>query len=189
MGSRILTVFFLLAFFFSACQDHKREEQLTRWEQSLKERERQLSLKEADYQSLLQMRDSLVARKDSAVAQIWPAYVNAQWKSTVICEESNCGNYVIGDQRSETWEFQADSAGMFARVLNNKKLVRVYAGRFEHNEIYLHFQTDSAVKKRVTMDVVFDQISQGTIKGTQTITGENNCTAKFSVELARTTPN
>jgi hypothetical protein len=188
MMLRSLFAFFLLSFLITACKENnkykKQEEQLKRWEQNLREREQQLSLKEADYKSLMMMRDSLLARKDSMVAQVWPAFVNGQWKSTILCKESNCNNYVIGDQRSEMWEFNADSAGMFTRVLNNTKLVRVYSGRFDANKILLHF-TDSTLKKKVDMQVVLDQIDKDMIKGTEVIVGENNCTAKFSVELAR----
>lgn len=188
MVSRSLFAFFLLSFFITACKDNnkdkKREEQLNRWEQNLREREQQLSLKEADYKSLLLIRDSLLARKDSVVARVWPASVNGKWKSTILCKESNCDNYVIGDQRSETWEFNADSAGMFTNVLNNTKLVRVYSGRFDANKILLRF-TDSTLRKKVDMQVVLDQIDQNIIKGTEVVFGENNCTAKFSVELTR----
>lgn len=188
MVPRSLFVFFLLSFSFIACnnktKDNKQEERLNHWEQDLRERERQLSLKEADYKSLLLMRDSLLARRDSAVARVWPAAVNGQWNSTILCKESNCNNYVIGDQRSEIWDFKADSAGMFTNVLNNTKLVRIYSGRFNANEIHLRY-TDSTLKKKVDMQVVLDQINQDVIKGTEVILGENNCTAKFSVELSR----
>lgn len=181
------TLIILLIIVCSACQNHKREEQLTNWEQALKKREQQLTLKEADYQSLLCMRDSLFASKDTAVVRSWPAAIDGAWKSTVICKESNCNNYVIGDQRTETWEFAADSTGLFVRVLNDKKLVRIYNARFEQQHIQLHFQTDSTAQKKVDMQVALDDIQSDVIKGTQLVTGEKNCTAKFAVELIRPT--
>lgn len=179
---------FLLSLVLTACKDNnkvnRQEERINLREQNLREREQQLSLKEAEYKSLLLMRDSLLARRDSVVARVWPAAINGRWKSTILCKESNCSNYVIGDQRSEIWEFNTDSTGMFTQVLNNTKLVRVYSGRFDANEIHLRF-TDSTLQKKVDMQVVLNQIGQDVIKGTEVILGENNCTAKFSVELVR----
>ena len=185
MVLRNLFVFFMLPLLMAACADNRQEERLARWEQTLRERERQLSLKEADYESLLRMRDSLLARKDSAVSQSWPQAINGRWNSTIICKESNCSDYVIGDQRSEVWEFATDSAGMFTKVFNNSKLVRVFSGSFPGNEIHLHFKTDSTVGKKGDRQVVLNQIDKDIIRGTQIITGGNNCTARFSVELAR----
>lgn len=187
MSLKKYSVFVLLILVFSACKDSKREEQLNKWEQSLKQREQQLSLKEADYQSLLHMRDSLLAIKDTTIRQSWPAAVTGAWKNTVICRESNCTDYVIGDQRSETWEFQSDSTGLFVRVFNDKKLVRVYAGQLRDQQIQLRFQTDSTAQRKVVMEVSLDDIKPEVVKGTQVVTGMKDCVAKFSVELVRAT--
>ena len=185
MVLRSLFTLFILSAAIAACTDNRREERLARWEQTLRERERQFSLKEADYESLLRMRDSLMARKDTVVPESWPQAVNDRWNSTIICKESDCSDYVIGDQRSDVWEFTTDSAGMFAKVLNNSKLVRVFSGSFANNEIHLRFKTDSAVVTQVDRQVVLNQIEDNVMKGTEIITGKNNCTARFSVELAR----
>ena len=152
-------------------------------------REQEFETKEADYNQLLKMRDSLFALKDkkvlndTLVAKTWPDSLGVQWSSKMVCRESNCSNYVIGDQRSEVWQFSSDSLGIFANVLNNDKLVRVYRADYTDNKIVMHFATDSTAKSKVKMNVVLDDVKKKVIKGTQTITGKDNCNAKFSVEL------
>ena len=187
---RILFTLFSVFLLSAACTDNKEEQRLRNWERSLQNREREWSLKEADYQSLLRWRDSLLAHKDSAVvAQEWPASVSGEWKSNMRCRESNCSNYVIGDKRSEIWEFGADSVGLFVKVFNDMKLVRIFSGRFDRQAIYLHFKTDSTSRNQADIQVVLDKIDQNTMNGNQTINGDNNCAALFSVDLTRTSKN
>ncbi|MNR31154.1 hypothetical protein D3C85_1486480 [compost metagenome] len=47
----------------------------------------------------------------------------------------------------------------------------------------LEFSSDSVSKNRVKMNVVLDDIKENIIKGKQTITGQDNCSARFAVEL------
>lgn len=169
--------------------DHKKEEELTERERALTAREQEFETKEADYNQLLKMRDSLITLKDKKVlndtliVKTWPDSLGLQWSSKMICRESNCSNYVIGDQRSEVWQFSSDSLGIFANVLNNDKMVRVYRADYTDNKIVMHFDADSTAKSKVKMNVVLDDVRKKVIKGTQTITGKDNCSAKFSVEL------
>jgi hypothetical protein len=187
---RALFIYFPLLLLIAACADNKEEQRLRNWEQSLQNRELEWSLKEADYQSLIKMRDSILTHKDTVVAaQVWPESVMGEWKSNMRCNESNCSNYVIGDKRSERWEFGADSVGLFVKAFNDTKLVRIFSGRIEQEKIYLHFKTDSTSSKKADIQVVLDKIDQHTINGTQTISGDNDCTARFSVDLTRTPKN
>lgn len=101
----------------------------------------------------------------------------------MLCRESNCSNYVIGDQRNESWQFISDSTGIYTNVLNAKKLVRVFKAKYIDDKIILEFNSDSISKNRTKMNVVLDDIKNNVIKGTQTITGQDNCIARFSVEL------
>lgn len=180
----------LILFFtclFISCEN-KKELELREREQALNLREEKIAKKEADYQSLLTFRDSIYALKDT-VKEIatsvkeWPENIQGIWNSKMLCRESNCSKYVIGDQRNETWQFLSDSTGIYTNVLNNKKLTRVFQAKYIEDKILLEFKTDSVTKNSVKMNVVLDDIKNNVIKGTQTITGQDNCTARFSVEL------
>lgn len=177
----------LLAFSLFAC-GNKREEELQRREQSLAEKEAAFMAEQADCESLKKMRDSLMAvsakpEDSAALIRTWPDSLRLQWNSKMICRESNCSNYVIGDQRNETWQFMTDSMGIYTNVLNNKKLLRRFRASYQPGKIMLDFDGDSTSNSRSRIKVVLDDIKPNVIKGTQIITGQDNCSATFSVEL------
>lgn len=173
-----------------SCQDDSRKQALDAREQALTEKEKQFALKEQDYESLVRMRDSLSSIKKNidTVATQWPAAINGLWSSKLLCIASGCNEYAVGDQKTnETWNFTSDSSKMLVTILNNANnaLVRIYHAKYDSSGISLHFKTDSLAKRKVHMDVILDQIANGKIKGTQTITIDSTCTAKFSVDLSR----
>jgi len=182
-----LLLVIIIASLFSSCHN-KKENELEEREKALDLREKELKEHEADYKSLLLLRDSILAVNADSIAKSekqkeWPTSIKGLWNSKMLCKESNCNNYVIGDQRNEVWQFTSDSTGMYTQVLNNKKLVRVFNANYEKDKIILQFVGDSTSKNRIKIDVVLDDIKQNIIRGTQTITGQNNCSARFSVEL------
>ncbi|MFC6101401.1 hypothetical protein [Olivibacter domesticus] len=185
MKQRYLSMYFLLALFITACKDNQKTEQLAKREQALLERERQFAFKETDYRSLLHMRDSILAKNDTIMPSSWPEAVVGTWSSKVICKESNCNDYAVGDQRTAIWDFTSDSTGMYTKVINNNKLSRIFRGSFQNGNVALHFSTDTSAQKQVTMQVMLNQAGNDLIKGTQVIQVDNRCTAKFSVELVR----
>ena len=176
-----------LACVFISCEN-KKELELQNREKALVLREEQLAQKEADYKSLLLFRDSIMSLKDTVEDAVesrkeWPKNIQGIWNSKMLCRESNCSKYVIGDQRNESWQFSSDSTGIYTNVLNNKKLIRVFKAKYIDDKIFLEFNSDSISKNKTKMNVVLDDIQDNVIKGTQTITGQDNCTAKFSVEV------
>lgn len=186
-----LSVFLLVSFTLLtySCYDKERELRLDQRERALQVREDSLALKENEYMELLKMRDSLVAVRDSINSlpvQPWPDSIAGKWSSKLICTESNCNDYVIGDQRTYTWMFESDSLKNFIKVLNNKdELLREYIAGNTHPDIHLLFKTDSTISKSVTMDVQLNKIQKDKMRGIHLIRINDNCTAKFSVELTR----
>lgn len=183
-------ILLLLLVITASCKDTNKPE-LEKRENDLLLREQEFADKEKEYEQLLKMRDSLLsnAKADDtvAVATTWPDSLKINWNSKMVCKESNCSNYVIGDQRNETWQFVSDSTGACANVINNNKLIRVFKANYKKDAITLTFIADSTVKSKAKIYVVLDDIKKDIIKGTQVITGQNNCEAKFSVELTPAT--
>lgn len=186
--NRLFFILFVLV--LSSCSNKKEQELIVR-ENALLEREKQFQDKEADYDKLLKMRDSLlsVSKVKDTLPKVkeWPENLKVAWNSKMICRESNCSNYVIGDQRSEVWEFVSDSTGMFTNVLSNNEIKRVFAGQYLESKIVLDSAKEASSKNKIKVSVVLDDIKKNIIKGTQTITGQDNCIAKFSVELTPST--
>lgn len=171
-----------------ACRDDQKEQQLAQREKAVAEKEKEFAMKEADYFSLIRMRDSLFTKKDTVIIQRWPAAIAGLWNAKSVCRESNCSDYVIGDQRANVWEFLSDSTGLMTRVMDkNNNLVRVYNARLDSTAINLKFVSDSAASKKITLNIDLSAVSAELIKGTQTTIGDLACTAKFAVELTRST--
>jgi len=187
MIKNILFILFIIPFFLISCNNKEKEGRLALREQQLLEKEKAFAQKESEYQALLRMRDSIFSKKDSLKAMIWPAEIAGTWNGKVICTESNCSDYVVGDQRTDIWEFDSDSTQLVTKIINNNNLIRLYSGKFDNNEINLNFKTDSTAKKNVEMNVLLNDISANKIRGSRTITAGNGCIAKFSVELVRLT--
>jgi hypothetical protein len=187
MSTIIKTISFLVCFLFLSCTDNRREKMLDAREQALSEKEKQFSSKQQDYESLLRLRDSLkAARRTDTLSTRWPETIKGMWSSKLVCTASGCGEYVIGDQKTnEIWHFTDDSARTRVAILNGQKLVRVYSGTYDSAAIRLHFKTDSTAKRPFEMNVSLDNISAAGMTGTQTITFDTSCTAKFSVQLSR----
>ncbi|UOE37334.1 hypothetical protein [Chryseobacterium oryzae] len=179
---------FILLFSFLliiSCNDKEKSQQLTDRENKLLEKEKEFAKKESEYQSLIKMRDSIFAQKDSIQIMKWPSEISGLWSGKVICTESNCSDYVVGDQRIDNWEFDSDSTQLVTKIINNNNLVRLYTAKLDQQEIKLNYKTDSTAKKNVEMNVILNEITPNKIRGTRSITVDKNCLAKFSVELTR----
>jgi hypothetical protein len=178
----------LIVCLFWGCQDKEKEHELALREQKIFDREQKFAIKEADYQSLLVMRDSLFSKRDTSVTiRQWPEDLAGSWSSKSICRESNCSEYVIGDQRSNTWEFVSDSTGLYTRVNNNNQIIRVFSAKLDSTRIQLRFSSDSSTTKNLELTVELNRDNPSLIKGIQTASVDKSCTAKFSIELTRLT--
>lgn len=183
----------LLLFFALISCDNKKEKQLELREQQLFVRESLLMARESEYNELVRLRDSLqneklLATRDTvAKLRAWPVNFQQSWNSKMICRESNCSNYVIGDQRNEVWKFISDSTGLYMNVINNDKLVRVFNANYTKELIMLEYNADTTATTKMKIKIVLDDIQSKVIKGNQIISGKDNCAAKFSVELTPST--
>ena len=178
-----------LSFLFISCNDVEREKQLTERENIILEKEKQFAQKESEYQLLVKMRDSLMTLNDTIADMQWPENFTGTWNSKIICVESNCSDYVIGDVRTDQWEFDSSASQLIVKTISNKKLTRVYNATYNNNQINLSYTTDSLADKMVDMNVTLNEISADKIKGVRTVSIDNKCSAKFSVELAKSKNN
>lgn len=195
MKNKISFLTFLISIMLLVgCNGKSSEEQLRQREIDLQSRIDSFANVEKEYQALLQMKDSLVKADSlkllndslSSVVRFWPQHLAGKWNGKLVCIESDCSDYVIGDQRVDTWEFKSDSLNLYADLLDNKnKIVRTYNATFTGNNIVLSFKTDPAVTKTVAMRTTLNELQNDKMKGTHTITIDNDCTAKFTVEFTR----
>ena len=168
-----------------SCDDAERRRTLDQREAMLNEKERQLGAREAEFQSLIKMRDSLNMLREKPKPATWPNFVSGNWTSKIVCTESNCSDYVIGDVRSDNWEFVRDSARMYVNIRDRRKLVRVYGANFTDGHIQLDFTSDSTAAKKVEMKVTLNEIAPDRLRGIRTVTIGDGCKATFNVTLTR----
>jgi|SRR5690606_22620006 len=186
MSKKILLLLIFASIFLAGCNDCTKEAELEQREIELIRKENQFAEKEAEYLSLLKFKDSIQANIDSVAYQSWPDSLIGKWSSKTICTESNCSDYVIGDQRVDIWVFDQDSTGLHTRVLNNKnEIVRTYQAKYSPDGIRLTYQTDSTATRKVVMNVNLDQLKSDKITGKRTITIDDKCSAVFNLELNR----
>ena len=112
----LFPVLLLTSFLLNSCDFSKKTEELDLRESKLLEKEKAFALKEADYQSLIKMRDSLYTKKDSVETIALPQNVIGKWNGKIICTDSNCPENMIGDVRNDTWEFIQDGQNISAKV-------------------------------------------------------------------------
>lgn len=177
-------IFSSLILLVLSCNDSSKLQQR---EQDLAEKERRFAEKEAEYQTLIKMRDSIISKKDTILTDNnWPAAIAGKWNGKVTCRESNCTDYVVGDIRTDTWEFVSDSLKKAVNVYsNNNELVRTYVATADKNDILLSFRSDSTASKNVEMNVVLNSFSPKKIQGTRDVSVNSSCNAVFTVELSR----
>ncbi|WP_276380868.1 hypothetical protein [Flavobacterium sp. H4147] len=182
------TVFIIVL--FASCNGTK-ENDLEAREQKLILLEKEFSAKEEDYKNLLRLRDSLelalLTKKEStdSIKRFWPDSLTGSWNSKLVCRESACGTYVIGDQRTEKWIFSNDSIGPIVNVMDNNKLKRTFRAEYKDGKARLYiYLADSTAARNNKTTALLDNFSKKVIKGTQSLSGQDDCLVKFSVELS-----
>lgn len=167
----------------NSCNYKEKSEQLKIREQNIIDKEKAFALKEADYQNLLKMRDSLYASKDTIQAIVLPENLLGKWTGKMVCTDSNCPEYMIGDIRNDSWEFMENGKQVSAKVTNKTGNIRIYTGSYNGSEIRLSFQSDSSSAKKTSINIVLNDLQQNKIRGMRELINDNNCTSRFSVDL------
>ena len=175
-----------LSLLLFSCKQNEREKQLDAREKLLSEKENVFSQKEAEFDALLKMRDSLYAKKiDSVIIPAWPDALLGKWNGKVICTESNCSDYVIGDQRTDVWEFSENGKTVLAKVTDRSGNLKVYSGSYSNSELNLQSKEDSTSTRKTEINLIWNNLQANSLKGARKVTANNNCVAKFTLELEK----
>lgn len=182
--------FAIIILFFVSCTG-RRESELEAREKKLMLQEKEFSAKEEDYKNLLSLRDSLQLavltkkKNTDSIRRFWPDSLTGSWNGRLVCRESACGTYVIGDQRTEKWIFSNDSIGPIIKVMDNNRLKRTFRAEYQDGQARLNISlSDSTAVGKNNTTALLDNFSRKVIKGTQSLSGQDGCLVKFSVELS-----
>lgn len=171
----------LSLFFLFSCTDPEKEAQLQQREQELQQREKLMASQMEELEDLRALRDSLETAQDSVAAlpQV-PEFILGKWNGKMICTESNCSEHVIGDQRSDSWYFTADSV----KITNKTGGERSFIASYSDSEIRLMPKKDAIGTGRSEITLQINPENPERLKGSREVAGKE-CTAKFSVELEK----
>lgn len=180
-------LFFLLICLISvSCFEGEKKLELDKREAELREKEKLFAVKEAEYQSLLKMRDSVILQRDSiAVMPVLPVNIVGKWTGKIVCTESNCQDYVVGDTRVDEWQITDENGQITAKNQNMTGTVRIYTGKYDGNSIKLHHPPDAASARQLDLKIDFTSIDSTRLSGTRDVQVNQSCNAKFSIELTR----
>lgn len=174
---------FLLA---SCTQDLNQQKlELQKREMALKEKENAFALKQADYQLLSQMRDSIVSSRDSLDIHPKLQLIKGKWKGKIVCTESNCPEYVVGDTRIDDWQLEVVGGIVTAKNLNKSGFIRVYKGGIENNQLKLNYRSPANAEKILNIDIVFPDLSASNLSGSRNVQIDGKCQSKYTIELTR----
>lgn len=179
------SLLFLLFFGFclTSCNDTKKENQLKEREKNLQLRETEFAAKKQDYESLLALRDSLenaADATDTITATFLPQNILGKWNGKMVCTESSCAEHVIGDQRNDTWLISEQQV----IIINKSGSEHIYSAKFTGTEVKMSSLNNatSPNKSDITLQIPTEVTDR--IKGTRELTGKD-CVSKFSVELEK----
>lgn len=175
----------ILISMLTSCSDSEKEKQLQARENSLITKEKDFAAKESEYQNLLAMRDSIIKEADSVVINTLPADILGKWNGKMICTESNCAEHAIGDQRNDIWEFSENGKTVLAKVTDRSGNLKVYSGNYSGSELKLNSNEDSTATRKTEINLIWNKLQINNLKGTRKVTANNNCVAKFTLELEK----
>lgn len=167
---------------FMGCTDNQKEQDLLQREDNLSAREKEFDAKEAEYKNLLSLRDSLQnIVPEISVPQELPTELQGKWSGKMICTESSCTDHVIGDQRTDIWEFSVNVVKMTTKTGTE----RLFRAMIEGEDLKLISEDPAHIPTRSEIILTLTDLQNGRMKGTRNLTGKDNCIAKFSVELEK----
>lgn len=187
---KILTYSLLISLFIIMLVGCKEESDLKQLELQKRDslltvKEKEFALKAADYKSLLELRDSLTAIKDSVAVNPLPVDITGNWTGKIVCTYSNCTDYVVGDVRTDEWNLSVDDGKIAAKNINKTGVIRMYTGEYDGTRILLASQNTPDAPVNRSFKIEFGTVSAERLAGTREIQVDQSCTSQFSIELVR----
>ena len=176
---------FLVLFLMVSCNGNEKHQELEKRETELAAKEKSFADKEAEYQSLIKMRDSIFSKNDSVKINPLPVSITGKWNGKMVCTESNCPEYVVGDTRVDEWEITEENGGITATNLNKTGVVRVYKGKYDGSALRLSFASDPDAEKQLDFKIDFTTLENNKLFGSREVQVNKSCLSKFSIELTR----
>lgn len=187
MAKKFILYFTLVMLFATGCGLRDREAALQQKEAAFAEREKQLQFKEKSLQLKEEALMVLKQQMDSSqqdTKRLYNDTIVGMWNVKMTCIETSCAGSAIGDSKSETWQFTYQDKNILVKAMAGDKLVRIYSGTFDGENILLtediaHSTSAPGTKILVRLNLA----GNGTMQGQREIIRENDCKILYRLQL------
>ncbi|WP_300602172.1 hypothetical protein [Niabella sp.] len=189
MKQPLITGIFLLICCLYSCGFEERRKQLDEREQALNQREQAVMIKEKEIKLKEDSLKKYAAKVDSAshVPVIpgipLPDSLSGNWNVTMVCTQTNCSGFAVGDIRKETWLIAGNGTAVTVRAMQGDKLIRVYTGIFTGSDLKLATPESESAQPSATMKVELKTDQKNKLSGQRLITQADGCETTFKVDL------
>ncbi|WP_157097953.1 hypothetical protein [Niabella ginsenosidivorans] len=169
------------------CGFDERKKQLDQREQALIAREQLVMIKEKQLKLLEDSLKKNFEKIDSAnlsqAEQTFPLpdSLAGSWNVNMVCTQTNCTGFAVGDIRKETWQIAGVDNNVTIRALQGEKLIRVYTGKFTGTQLKL--ATPETAQTATIMKVELNIDNQNKMNGQRIITQPDGCNTSFKADL------
>lgn len=188
MNFRTALVGIFLLLIMYGCGFEERRKELDTREQSLVTREQAVMLKEKQLQLLEDSLRKTSDKNDSTnLPQIqglpFPDSLAGNWNVNMVCTQTNCSGFAVGDIRKEQWQLAKNETGVSVRAMQGDKLIRVYTGIFTGENLRLSTPASDSIRTTAKMTVALKIDNINKMSGQRSITQSDGCGATFKVDM------
>lgn len=176
---------------FCSCGFEERRKQLDERERVLNTREQAVMLKEKEIRLMEDSLKRYAAKMDSANRAVTepviplPDSLAGNWNVTMICTQTNCTGFAVGDIRKETWQVSGNGSTVGVRAMQGNKLIRVYTGSYTGSGLKLSTPETEGPQPSATMQVTLKTDNINKWSGQRLITQPDGCETFFKIDMDR----
>lgn len=191
MKQPLFTGTLLIILLLYSCGFEDRRKQLDERERAINAREQAVMLKEKEIRLAEDSLKRYAAKMDSASRMLTeqvlplPDSLAGAWNVTMICSQTNCSGFAVGDIRKENWLVSGNGSTVGVRAMQGDKLIRVYTGSFTGTGLKLSTPESEALQPAVTMQVTLKIDNINKMSGQRLITQTDGCETTFKVDMDR----
>ncbi|MBZ4192314.1 hypothetical protein [Niabella beijingensis] len=191
MKQPFITGTLLIVFMLCSCGFEERRKQLDERERAINAREQAVMLKEKEIRLAEDSLKRYAEKMDSAsrilAEQVLPLpdSLAGSWNVTMVCSQTNCSGFAVGDIRKENWLLSGNGSTVGVRAMQGDKLIRVYTGSFTGTGLKLSTPETEASQPSATMQVTLKIDNVNKMSGQRLIIQADGCETTFKVDMDR----
>ena len=190
---KLLRIFFLSpAFILFGCDLRVREQELEKRADSISQKEQQLLVLQNQLEIKSNELDAKENRLDSLLKKTAPPdsvkakqlFLVGRWNVQMVCTETTCTGSAVGDNKTEIWDLSFQNNMVIAQVYESNKLVRLYSGTANENELLLTAQQESE-SNGTSITAKLRIKNETALEGEREIVRPDDCRIIYSIQMGK----